>query len=144
MPVKECLTTESVDPKVLEVSGRTDLVVITMGLCWNVRQDTCTPSMYLTRYEKKRGKPLGVPLIEDWTLEISHNTRLVLSRLVPQLFDPLGGHMGPIKAQGKMLLSRGCQIAGAHQMKVPFIELDQTFGQQAFDWIQELRRIGKL
>ena len=64
--------------------------------------------------------------------------------LVPQLFDPLGGHMGPIKAQGKMLLSRGCQIAGAHQMKVPFIELDQTFGQQTFDWIQELGQIGKL
>ena len=29
-------------------------------------------------------------------------------------------------------------------MKVPFIELDQTFGQQTFDWIQELGQIGKL
>ena len=100
--------------------------------------------MYLTRHKKKRGKPLGLPLTEVWTIEISHVTRLVISRLVPQLFDPLGGHIGPIKAQGKMLLSRGCQIAGAHQMKVPFIELDQTFGQQVFDWIQELRKIGEL
>ena len=77
-------------------------------------------------------------------MEISHVTRLVISRLVPQFFDPLGGHIGPIKAQGKMLLSRGCQIAGAHQMKIPFVELDQTFGQQVFDWIQESRKIGQL
>ena len=43
-------------------------------------------------------------------LEVGDITRLVLSRIVPQLYDPLGGHIVVLKAQGKLLLSRSPQL----------------------------------
>ena len=76
MPVKEILSSIAVEPNILADSNRTDPVVVTM------LDDTVKPNTYLTRFAKKRGKPLGLHLSEDLNLEVGDITRLVLSRIV--------------------------------------------------------------
>ena len=138
LPIKECLTTKAVDPNLLSDRGRNDPIIITLGLKWDVSEDTLSPHIYLTRFPTQRGKSLGVQLGDDWSLEAAHVTRLVLSRIVPQLIEALGGR---VKAQGQMLLSWGCQIPSTSQMKTPFVELDKEFGQQAFEWLLLLKKL---
>ena len=137
LPVKEVLTTTKVEPDVMTKNNRPDSKVITMGLSWDMITDTITPNIYLTRFPKKRGKPLGTSLFLDDNIALVDITRLVLSRLVPQLYDPLGNHLGPLKAQGKILLSRACQIASTANMETPIVLLDESFAQQAYDWVLE-------
>ena len=138
-PVKECLSRLSADPDCLEKSGRKSDTVTMMGLVWNTRDDTTTPNLYLSRFEKKRGQPLGTPLPKDKDISVQDISRLTLSRIVPQLYDPLGGHIGIIRAQGKMLLSRSCQLADLNQLDTPLIDLDTEFGQLVFNWIVNLQ-----
>ena len=144
LPVKEVLTTTKVEPDVMTKNNRPDSKVITMGLSWDMITDTITPNIYLTRFPKKRGKPLGTSLFLDDNIALVDITRLVLSRLVPQLYDPLGNHLGPLKAQGKMLLSRACQIASTANMETPIVLLDESFAQQAYDWVLELKELQHL
>ena len=144
LPVKEVLTTTKVEPDVIEKNNRPDSKVITMGLTWDMVSDSITPNIYLTRFPKRRGKPLGTSLFLDQEIDVTDINRLVLSRLVPQLYDPLGNHLGPLKAQGKMLLSRACQIASTSHMETPLISLDESFGKQCYDWILDLKKLREL
>jgi hypothetical protein len=79
MPVKEILSSIALEPNILADSNRTDPVVVTMGL---MLDDSVKLNTYLTRFAKKRGKPLGLHLSEDLNLEVGDITRLVLSRIV--------------------------------------------------------------
>ena len=116
-----------------------------MGMCWNIKEDHVTPTLYISRFEKKRGQRLGIPLYLDTDLSLQHVTRLVLvlSRVTPQLYDPYA-HIGILKAQGKMVLSRSCQIASIHQMDTPLAELDEAFAKQALSWLREVEKIKEL
>ena len=100
-PVKECLSTLAADPECLVKSDRKSDLVTMMGLVWDTRSDTTTPNLYLSRFEKKRGQPLGTPLTKDKDISVKDISRLTLSRLVPQLYDPLGGHIGIIEHKEK-------------------------------------------
>ena len=144
LPVKECISKIETDPECLKNAGRDSEQVSMMGMIWDTRTDTITPSIYVSRFEKKQGQPLGTPLYLDDKISMTDISRLTLSRRVPQLYDPLGAHLGILKAQGKMLLSRSCQLADLHQLQTPLIELDPDFGHLVFKWIIELKGITKL
>ena len=63
MPVKEVLTNTATKPDVMKNNNRTHSKVVTIGYCWDMLEDSITPNMYLTRFPKKRGKPLGTSLM---------------------------------------------------------------------------------
>ena len=53
LPVKECISKIETDPECLKNAGRDSEQVSMMGMIWDTRTDTITPSIYVSRFEKK-------------------------------------------------------------------------------------------
>ena len=81
---------------------------ITLGLIWFLTNDTVCPRVKLNIHGCHRGEPLGVDLDQTDVYNAKFSRR-VCSRLLSSLYDLSGRFLGPIVAQGKMLLSQMIQ-----------------------------------
>ena len=98
MGLKYCISSQQFDPMVLEHPKRgPEVVEKTMGLLWNVVEDTITATPKYNLFGTARGRQLGTPLVEmsvDQVLQ-QEISRLTLLRLAAQTYDNLHISWGP-------------------------------------------------
>ena len=79
------------------------------GYTWNLSDDSWSPFLKVTCYDKIRGDPTG-PDISLTDFDTITFTRSLVCRLVPSYYDCLNCMMGPLIGSAKILLSRVCKI----------------------------------
>ena len=74
------------------------MVEKTMGLLWNVVEDTFTATPKYNLFGTARGKQLGTPLVEMTKEQVLQQdiSRLTLLRLAAQMYDKLAYILGPL------------------------------------------------
>ena len=79
------------------------------GYTWDLSNDTWSPYLKVTCYDKIRGDPTGpdISLTDFSTITF---TRALVCKLVPSYYDCLNCMMGPLIGSAKILLSRTCKI----------------------------------
>ena len=98
--IQDFIKTHNV-PKVDETVG--------FGYSWNLRDDSWSPFLKVTCYDKIRGDPTG-PDISLTDFNTITFTRSLVCRLVPSYYDCLNCMLGPLIGSAKILLSRVCKI----------------------------------
>ena len=125
MALKYLITSQKHDPTVLEHPKRGNArIEHTLGILWDVVEDTIVALPKYNLHGTLRGKPQGPDLIdmEDELIMKMKITRLLFLRLSAQTYRRLGNLIGPIIACIKALSSRACKIAGVHELELDLEE----------------------
>ena len=130
MGLKYCISSQKFDPMVLEHPKRgPEVVEKTMGLLWNVVEDTITAIPKYNLFGTARGKQLGVPLVDMTEQQVLQQdiSRLTLLRLAAQTYDKLAYILGPLMLACKVLSSRACELATLKEMEMSPKDCDPGF-----------------
>ena len=109
MELKYLVTSQKYDPAVLEHSKRGNVrIERTLGILWDVVEDTILALPKYNLQRTLRGKPLGPDIIEmeDELIMRMKITRLLFLRLSAQTYCRLGNLIGPFIPCIKALSSR--------------------------------------
>ena len=130
MDLKYLITSQKPDPTVIEHPKRGNArIERTLGILWDVVEDTILALPKYNLHGTLRGKPQGPDLIEmeDELIMKMKITRLLFLRLSAQTYCRLGNLIGPIITCIKALSSRACEIAGVHELELDLEERDLDF-----------------
>ena len=147
MDLKYLITSQKHDPEVLKHPKRGNTrIERTLGVLWDVVDDTIIALPKYNLYGTSRGKPLGPDLIEmdDELIMKLKITRLLFLRLSAQTYCRLGNLIGPLITCIKALSSRACEIAGVHELELDLEERDPAFVYWSRIFIKNLKHIKEI
>ena len=123
-----------------------EVIEKTMGLLWNVVNNTISATPNYNLFGSARGKQLGTPLVEMSTEEVmSHEiSRLTLLRLSAQTYDKFYYILGPLMVACKILASHACELATLGDMEVDLRERDYDFVRLCQAFILCMRNAGEI
>ena len=147
MGLKYCISSQQFDPKILEHPKRApEVVEKTMGLLWNVVEDTITATPKYNLFGTARGKQLGTLLVEMTKEQVLQQdiSRLTLLRLAAQTYDKLAYILGPLMLACKVLSSRACELASLKEMEMSLKDRDPGFVKLCQNFILCMRKAGEI
>ena len=91
----------------------------TMGLLWNIIDDTISALPRYNLHGSSRGRANGPDLVDMKTEDIMKVviSRMTFLRLSAQTYSRLGNLLGPLITAIKILASRSCELAGVHELE---------------------------
>ena len=117
--MKYLISTIEHEPKIMENPKRgPNRIEKTMGLLWDVVDDTITALPRYNLHGSNRGKSTGPDLVDMEVSEIMNMRiiRMTFLRLSTQTYSRLGNLLGPLITAIKILASRSCKLAGIHEL----------------------------
>ena len=111
----------------------------TMGLPWDIVEDTITALQRYNLHGSNRGKSIGPDLVDMEISEIMKMkiTRMTFLRLSTQTYSRQGNLLGPLITAIKILASRSCKLAGIHELEVDLNDRDEPFIVFAKEYLYE-------
>ena len=119
LSLKYQITSVEWDPNVLENPKRgPNKIEKTMGLLWDIVEDTIMALPRYNLYSTNHGKSLWPDLTEMADSEILKMkiTRMTFLRLAAQTYSRLGNLLGTLITCIKVLASRSCELAGVNEL----------------------------
>ena len=147
LPLKYLITSLENDPNVMEDPKRgANKIEKTMGLLWDIIEDTILALPKYNLHGTNRGKSLGPDLTDMPNSEILKMkiTRMTFLRLAAQTYSRLGNLLGPLITCIKILASRSCELAGVQELDEDLSIRDKSFVEFARTFIINLKKVKEI
>ena len=144
LPLKYLISSTEYEPKMMEDPKRgPSRIEKTMGLLWDLIDDTITALPRYNLHGSSRGKATGPDLVDMKVEEIMNMciTRMTFLRLSAQTYSRLGNLLGPLITAIKILASHSCDLPEINELDVDLEDRDAQFVKFAREFIVNLRKV---